>query len=151
MSDCEFTPATLEILRGAGWGPTRAVVPTPYIAKIWDAGTPPDAVQKFLRQFGGLKLRFPNTRNHSVMSEFHFDHEIASRHTSPSQLLEWSGQLDESVWPVGEAHYGHMIVLMGASGCVFAGMDEVLVELGVDACAAVETICSGGPVRTISN
>ena len=151
MIDCDFKPATVEILIGAGWAPTRAVPPSPYIAEIWEADIPPEAVQEFLRQFGGLKLRFPNPRDPSVTSEFHFNHEVASSHTSRLQLRDWSGRLDEAVWPVGEAHHGHMIVLMGASGHVFAGMDEVLVELGDDACAAVEAICSGRPVRTISS
>jgi hypothetical protein len=55
----------------------------------------------------------------------------------------WSRRAGEALCPIGQAFCGHMTLVLGASGTVYAGMDDILKVVAPTLEAAVEVLTSG--------
>jgi hypothetical protein len=108
-------------------------------------------VADFLREFGGLTLTFSHARVAGVQDDCHFDPALAAADVSSEWVTYWGGGVDERLCVIGEAYRRNMTLVMGPSGRIFAGRDELLSVVGDDAIDAIEALCTGrSPVKLMT-
>jgi hypothetical protein len=107
-------------------------------------------VRGFLREFGGLSISFPHHKVPDLVDDCHFDACHAASGVFPDRVAKWAGQVDEPLCVIGEAFRNHMTLVMGQSGAVFAGMDDLLLKIGDSGTDAIEGLCTGRAFQEIS-
>jgi SUKH-3 immunity protein len=141
-----FSPATITVLEASGWRPGRSIDINVWVRALKSDGYDAfPSVAEFLREFGGLKLVFPHAKVAGVEDDCQFDPALAAADVSPERVSYWAGGIDERLCVVGEAHRRNMTLVMGISGKVFAGRDELLLAIGDDGEDAIEALCTGRP------
>ena len=140
----DFTPITLHYLHRSGWVPNRQVSVGPAVTALEAEGYPvSEAAREFLKQFGGLTILFPHHQIVGQEDDLRVDPLRAIQGIWPERVAKYSERAGEELCLVGEVYRGHMALLMGASGRLYAGADELLLLLGASARDALDGLCRG--------
>jgi hypothetical protein len=151
LTDLLDEPLAAQSLGDAGWEPLRDVDPRPWEDWYAHEGYRPNAaVIAFLRSMGGLVLR-PLEHDDAEFASGRVRFDPASAATGERERIsERAEQIGEHVWPIGE-WYDTYILLLGASGAVYAEAPEYGVDLlGRDIVAALRLLLtSKGSIESI--
>ncbi|GAB2944401.1 hypothetical protein GCM10027048_06490 [Hymenobacter coalescens] len=138
-----FSDEVWHILREAGWQEGRSVNTSPYALANASAGYPwSGAADAFLREFGGLQLRFFRHDGSISNLQFQVAPAVAHRQTSNAQQ-EFATRLAlPSLTVIGLAYDEDLVLLMDGRGRVYGGgCDECLYLVGSDGPAAITAVC----------
>lgn len=139
-----FSERTARLLSQAGWSPHRTVDASQAVAYLRSDGYAVFAtVERFLSVFFGLVVRYPHYKDPTVVDRMHFDAEAAARNVFPETVGGWASLVRTALCPIGEAFRENMTLLMSEQGKVYAGRDDLLLEVGSDAEEAIEALCAG--------
>ncbi|RAK62729.1 SUKH-3 domain-containing protein [Hymenobacter edaphi] len=146
-----FSDEVRHILREAGWHEGRTVSTQPYsTANTSSGGAWFGAAEKFLREFGGLHLRF--LRHDGSVSNLQFEPALAAQipyfpaaHEALSRRLHLPG-----LAVLGVAYGDDLLLLMDSQGRFYgAGCDDCLYRLGADAPTALAAVCLDLPFEQL--
>jgi SUKH-3 immunity protein len=148
-----FSPATLVLLRSAGWMPGRRSSTSEARATLEKAGfTLHPLAQRFLEEFGGLEVQHPHAKVRSVTDRFKLDVGGALKMFDPSWVREdYSRRAGAPLCVIGHSHRGYMVLAMAPDGQVYAGFDQALVRVGDSGEAAIENLCSGQDLEPLAD
>lgn len=96
----QFLPETQAVLEEAGWTPDRHVDISAWVAQ-WEKAriTAHDTAQRFLREFGGLSIDISGPGISVARAPFKLDPSECIG--EDDRYLEWSEELDRSIFPIG--------------------------------------------------
>lgn len=129
------------ILIESGWTSNRSIDITQYLnIAVSEGYSVCDEVQRFLRKFGGLRLRFD--RN-GIEELLHFDAGRAMLDMDSSWIKkDYSVRLQTNdLCPIGQAFSNHLTILMDSNGSVYGSYDDLLYFFGETPATAIEAIC----------
>jgi hypothetical protein len=146
-----FSPKTLATLKRAGWHEDRHVDTSEYSEFLRATGVPvhQQAIQ-FWENFGGLRVVHPHSRVPSAEDYFEINPIQATRRTDIRNLRRFSERVGTPLCIIGEAFRGYMVLLMDATGRVYAGLDNLLKLVGSSGEEAIEALCSGQKLAPLS-
>jgi hypothetical protein len=143
----KFSPETRHILLSAGWFPGRQINIDAFCAGFREAGLKAStAVCSFLSEFGGLRLEYQHREVEGFRDWCTFSGRIP---ISPLWIKTYSRVVKEDLCVIGTAFEDYMVLLMGPSGSVVAGYDDVLLLVGRDGVEAIERLCQGTELDAI--
>ncbi len=148
-----FSEYTRRILCEAGWHEGRVFDTTAYEATLHSKEiTPSPAVLNFLREFGGLYLRFPHPRAPDSADDAHFDVIEATEGYEAEEHRDIVEIMEVEVCPIGQASRGYILLFMDTEGRVFGTYVDAYFY-GSSPDEALDTICQGGiqgwPLRNL--
>lgn len=139
------------VLREAGWYEGRSVGASDYALANAAAGCPwSAAADSFLREFGGLLLRFLRLDGSVSNLSFNVPQALANPRVAIAreQYRQRLGLSELTV--IGQAYEEDLILLMDARGQVYGGgCDECLYLVGTDGAAAINAICLDLPFEQL--
>lgn len=146
----ELSKQTAECLNRSGWDRSRVMDTSGFEASLRAAGfNVLDAAMSFLKEYGGLRIRYPHAKVIGLEDEMHLDPSIAATHIQPVAVEAYSKILGKELCPVGEAARGYLVLLMDEEGQVYAAYDDFLARVGASGLGAIEVLCSGQDLETI--
>lgn len=92
---------------------------------------------------------YPHYKDPTVVDRLHFDAETAARNVFPETVNSWATRLGELLCPIGEAFRENMTLVMDENGAVYAGRDDLLLDVGPDAAGAIEALCAGEQLKSV--
>ena len=144
VNEIEISEKAKHCLQVAGWSPGRQIDTDPFEALNRECGFYVcDSAIEFLREFGGLTLRFPHFRDPENEDWCHFHAASAAGHAIPQAIEEYETVVGERLTVIGEARSNHFTLCMSGRGCVFGGFEDVLVKFGDTGREAINTVCEG--------
>lgn len=148
----ELSQQTVESLNRSGWNPSRIIDTSGFEDSLRAAGFVVfDAAVNFLRQYGGLRIKYPHAKVIGMEDEMHFDPSIAVTHIQSIAVDAYAKVIGKQLCPIGEAARGYLILLMDEDGQVYAAYDEFLAHVGTSGLEAIQALCSGKnlvPIRS---
>ncbi len=130
-------------LQDAGWHQGRnidvSVYENAYIAKRYPLQ---ECTLRFLREFGGLSLKYPHFRDKAAMDGCNFRAEEACA-WERVWVREYEEHVGETLVPVGYAFSDHMLLVMSDKGHIFACFEDLVCLVGVSGEAAINALCEG--------
>jgi hypothetical protein len=144
-----FSENTQLILAKAGWSPNRNVWTLGYKLTLFAGGYPWfDAVEAFLRKFGGLRVSFEHA---GQLEDFHFDVRQAVEGVDSSWGLQnYPERVGASKFCIiGQAYRGYLALYMDDTGKMYGGYDDYLCYIASSSEAAIEALCQNQPVQEI--
>ena len=127
----ELSKQTVECLNRSGWVRSRVIDTTGFEASLRAAGfVVLDAAINFLKEYGGLRIKYPHAKVTGMEDEMHFDPSIAVTHIQPIDVNVFSKVLGKELCPIGEAARGYLVLLMDEQGQLYASYDDFLAIVG---------------------
>jgi hypothetical protein len=140
----------MKCLEKAGWRLNRHVDTTRFEAALRERGLSVSAPAiEFLSEFGGLALRYPHFRAQGREDGCNFLADVAAAGAQEWRIQEYEMALGSRLTVIGRAFSDHMTVVMDEGGRVYAGFEDVLVNVGKSGADALNALCEGREVRTI--
>ncbi|MGN9805040.1 SUKH-3 domain-containing protein [Micromonospora sp. L32] len=120
-----------ELLTRSGWHPGRRV-DVEDVLSVWRQGgyRASSAAVEFVQEFNGLELAYPRYFPEDGVDGLSLDAVSGTRGISQSLVREYEERVHEELCPVGRAASGHMTLVIGPSGKVYAGYDKYLAVFG---------------------
>lgn len=145
----EFSPAALGYVRAAGWTPTRRVPVSAY-EKAFAVERVPllPKVKSFLRQFGGLIVRYATESHQPDVLDFLAERAVVGMGTGGIGGFEKLIGI-APLCPIGHYQFGTCVLLMSGDGRVFGGSDESVSLVGSTGTKAICNILCGGHVKVL--
>jgi hypothetical protein len=145
-----FSEDTVRFLKYAGWSATRDFQTTVHEQILDEAGYRVfPVVQDFLRQFGGLRIRYRyDFRGTTIYTEFHFDVESAVDGWSSEFLPEFEEMAGGKLCLIGESNNCNSVLMMDEQGRVYCGSvysKYYLKRIADSGADAVEFLCTWRP------
>jgi len=135
---------TREHLRAAGWTEGRAVAIDVFEEANREAGFHVGTQAKlFLREFGNLRLRYPDHKVPEHEDECSFDAVWAAGMAIPEAIEDYERAIGQRLTVIGESHHQHMTLCMDEDGRVYGGFEGVLVRFGESGEDAIDALCEG--------
>ncbi|PSM37785.1 hypothetical protein C6Y14_40680 [Streptomyces dioscori] len=110
-----FSPGTEQRLRDAGWVPDRRVDLTRWRASLSEF-TWHEAAEKFLREFGGIRVELDGPGVTRALEPFELDPELAVGEAG--RFAELSERFGRHFFPVGEVGQGEFFLAIDEEGVV---------------------------------
>jgi hypothetical protein len=103
-------------LRSAGWAPGRSVDTSAWRRQLEASGKVRmhDAADRFLREFGGLKVKISGPGISSAREPFEFN--PWDLYGEEGRFADWGEQLGKSLFPVGELDMGRFFLGISEAG-----------------------------------
>jgi hypothetical protein len=144
VENFKASPLTLKILRDAGWSPSRRFDTADYEKALRDDGyVISPAVLQFMRSFGGLQLRHPNSRVPGKTLVLSLDARKATAGVASGWARSYERRLRRELCAFGTAEDGYLLLVMDPDGGVHAGYDDVLLFVGNSGIEAIDNLCCG--------
>ena len=141
--DWNFSKQTSECLSRSGWHPNRTLDTTTFVGSLIAAGfVVHEAAADFLKEFGGLCIKYPHAKVADLEDEMHFDALIVSAHITPAAVNAYAKVLGRKLTPIGEADRGYLTLMMDDEGKVYASYDDFFALVGSSGADAIEGLCS---------
>jgi len=137
-----FSPFALAYLREAGWMPKRAV-PTLLYEKAYKAEGISLLLKAkmFLRQFGGLIIRYVTKSQQQDVLEFLAERAVQGM--GGGGIEGFQELIDVGpLCPIGHCFFGTCLLMMDGKGRVFGGSDEAVTFIGATGEEAISKILS---------
>lgn len=140
---------TQEVLRTAGWSPSRRVDVSVWERTLQGKGyVSHSAARDFWERFGGLDVTYPYPPDPRLKCHFHTDPVRAAGELYKADVEACEHRVGEPLIFVGE--YDHtFILMMTPSGKVYGEADGVLLLFGENSEELLESICQRKVVRSI--
>ena len=146
----EMSKQTAECLNRAGWDRDRRIDSAEYEALLTAAGfTVLDAAVEFLKEFGGLYIKYPHAKVVGLEDNMHFDLSIVVKEIQPIKVDAYSKVIGKQLCPIGKAARGYLILMMDEAGQVYASYDDFFTRLGTSGLAAIDALCTGKELEAI--
>ncbi|MEC3952999.1 SUKH-3 domain-containing protein [Nocardia sp. CDC153] len=122
MAVAQFMDETERVLRASGWWPGRQVDTNAWRERLersgfkWSA-----AADRFLEEFGGLKVDISGPGITSAREPFELDPTLADG--EDDRFAEWSEVIREPIAPVGELDSGRYLLGVSMSGDLYLVAD----------------------------
>lgn len=127
-------------LTAAGWYPGRAVPVEPFLEPLVEEDYEiPPVLREFLRGYGGLEFEYPNPYRPELADTCGIDPQLAIDALFKIRVGLWGERVGAQLVPFGEA--GRLFLVMAADGRVWAGFDEILIEIGSSPEDALDALC----------
>ena len=91
----------VECLNSSGWYPNRALDATTFVEALNATGfVVHEAAADFLKEYGGLYIKYPHAKIANMEDEMHFDPFIVIRHITPDTVNAYAKVLDKKLCPI---------------------------------------------------
>ncbi|PJJ52908.1 SUKH-3 domain-containing protein [Hymenobacter chitinivorans] len=144
-----LSASTQSLLIKAGWQPGRHIITLRYRLALSLEGYPwLPVVEKFLSEFGGLRITFPR---YDGTDTFHFDAADAAAGIDVYWVQKNYAQRlgTDKLCVIGEAYGSHLLLFMSDTGKVYGGYDDILCFIASSGEEAIEAICQCKPTQDI--
>jgi len=131
----------VKLLAHSGWHPDRRVN-VQDVLSIWRQRgyRASDAAIAFAQEFNGIELVYPRYFVEDGVDRCSLDAVTATRGINRSLVKEYEERVHEALCPIGRAASGHLTLVMGPSGKVYAGYDKYLALFGDNSRAALNNL-----------
>ncbi|MDQ1712524.1 MAG: hypothetical protein QOE45_1974 [Frankiaceae bacterium] len=132
-----------QVLADSGWTVDRAVDPEPAQEALRADGYGRWAdVPLALGSLLGLVVEFKRPQD-GLVERFALDPADGTSGEDPELVADWSRRAGEPLCPIGQAFRGNMTLVLGDSGVVYAGRDDLLFAVAPTIEGAVEELTTG--------
>lgn len=146
-----FSDSIATILRRFGWFPGRNVNIEPFVAALEKNGyTVFPAVQKFLREFGGITLDYRRDTPYGRLRKFtSFDVEVEASALFPEILEDYESFLSVPLCIIGITDGRETTLLMDPAGKIYGVYDERIIFCGETGSEAIENILNNKNIKIL--
>lgn len=146
----QFSQRTLEMLAQMKWSESWNGCADRMQAELGKQGhVVPQCAVRFLQRFGWLSCEQPSPYQPGVVA-FHTNAATAGAHIGPSELTQYEQRVGSRLCPIGEAGYGHFVLLMDEHERAFAVDDAGALTKWADSGEdLIESLCNVGRMEPV--
>lgn len=141
-----FSQKTKSCLENAGWisGRSEKSLCQNYEKLLEDRNFIVNpVVKRFLEEFGGLRVFY--LQNNGNQNSFHFNvyRAVVEHGHDPDWIcLDYGRQVGKPLCVIGEVDSDNLVLSLSESGEVYAGCDDILMQVGNSVENALEVLCN---------
>ena len=140
----EFSKESKLCLKSGGWSDGRKSDISGDLLALKEEGyLLLEGVEEIFSSLGGLNIIFFHSKK-SEEDSFRIDAVAAIAGIFKDTVQLYEEVSGEIMIPIGNVFSGHMTLMLGQSGAVYAGFDETFILIGKSFSEAIDNICKGG-------